>query len=158
MRNKTTDRQLHLLWSNPVWQWRSVFYLRDLYLFLELADQVIFVLFLHPAQVYMTLNLLIVFLTLVNFGFLLSDLELELLCLELILGYLFLQFSFLQTDVVFGDRLIIGHLLDPTLARLRSELSLGKGAKDVWCHCVDMKLCLTGQTADTKVSCLVLWV
>jgi len=57
------------------------FYLRNLYLFLELADQVIFILFLHPAQVNMTLNLLIVFLTLVDFTFLLGDLELELLCL-----------------------------------------------------------------------------
>lgn len=57
------------------------FYLRNLYLFLKLANQVIFILFLHPAQVNMTLNLLIVFLTLVDFTFLLGDLELELLCL-----------------------------------------------------------------------------
>ena len=52
-------------------------YLRNLYLLLKLLYLVIFVLFLHPAQINVALNLIVVFLALGNSGLLLRNLELD---------------------------------------------------------------------------------
>ena len=52
-------------------------YLRNLNLFLKLLDLVIFVLFFHPAQINVALDLIVVFLALGNSGLLLRNLELD---------------------------------------------------------------------------------
>jgi len=67
----------------------------------------------------MALDLGIVLLALVYPGFLLSDFEFHPLRLELVLSDGFFKFALSHANEVLGLGLLLGHLLDATLARLR---------------------------------------
>lgn len=143
-----------LVESAKVW-W---LYLRNLNLLLKLLDLVIFVLFLHPTQINVALNLWIVFLALGNSGLLLRNLELDWVWLERVFVNLFLKSPFLQRDIVFSDRLIISHLLDPSLASFSSILSLRQSPQYVTSDSVNVQLGLARHAAHSKVACLILRV
>ena len=64
----------------------------------------------------------------------------------------------MQRDIVFSDRLIISHLLDPSLASFSSILSLRQSPQYVTSDSVNVQLGLARHAAHSKVACLILRV
>ena len=106
-------------------------YLLYFYFTLKLGYQSILVFLLHSAQVYMSLNLGVVFIALSDLCFLLLCFKDHIVSLKLVLCIYLVKLSSLNCYTVACLGLFYLHLLDASLARLYTKLVFGEGPKDI---------------------------